>query len=252
MKIQKSNNPLAVGALLCVLTLIVGRTIWLVTRGDGSAQMVSAVPTPPAAPVSGLHPAAPDVVSPSAVAHSSAPSAPLPARPNSTRNPFAVHRPSPPVPAQGVSERTAAAPTKSQPTGDFSIAEVRPLPPLSVGPLPVSRSVGLRPLSQTAKTAALAPAPPEPDPLQNIRLTAIVDGTRRMAVLQTAAPQPLIVHEGDSVQGLQVTAIHDREVVFTRDGKSWPLPLQTADTTVTVTTNEAAPAAQENTTDATP
>lgn len=238
MKIQKSNNPLAVGALLCTLALIVGRTIWLVTRGDGSAQMVSAAVTPAAAVSPQPQNAVPDAAPRPVPASPTAP----PAQ-HSARNPFALRHA---ASAKSAAMRQAPPPAPSHPAGKDAVPEVRPLP---VGPLPVpSRPAG----PPQARTAALAPPAPAPDPLQNIRLTAVVDGTRRMAVLQTTDPQPLIVHEGDTVQGLRVTAIHDTEVVFTREGKSWTLPMQTADTPITVTPAEAPPVtAQEKNVDAT-
>jgi len=69
-----------------------------------------------------------------------------------------------------------------------------------------------------------------------------------MAVLQTADPQPMIIHEGDRLLGLRVAAIHDSDVVFARGNKVWTLSLQTADTaaSTTVTVTSDAPTTQEN------
>lgn len=247
MKIQKSNNPLAVGALLCVLALIIGRTIWLVTRGDGSAQMVTAVPSA-TAQASVASPMPRVLIAPQNSASSPMPSPAAP--PRSARNPFATHHATPPNPSlKSPAERTATPPVNAHPANDADLSAVRPLPvaPLPVAPPPATRLVGSQP-----RTAALTPPVPTVDPLLNIHLTAIVDGTRRMAVLQTTDPQPLIIHEGDRVQGLHVAAIHEKEVVFTQGDTSWTLPMQTADTPVTVTPAVVPPAAQENNVDATP
>lgn len=245
MKIQKSNNPLAVGALLCVLALIIGRTIWLVTRGDGSAQMVSAAVTPAAA-VSPSQNVMPDSTTPSVPAHSAPALLTAPTTPRSARNPFAARRATPP-PAPIAAKQIVTTPVKIHPAATAALTEVRPLP---IGPLPaLSRPAG----PPQTQTAAFAPPAPAPNPLRSIRLTAVIDGTRRMAVLQTTDPQPQIVHEGDTVQGLRVAAIHDTEVVFTRDSQSWTLPMQTADTPVTGMPAETPPTtAQEKNVDATP
>ena len=242
MKIQKSNNPLAVGALLCVLAVIVGRTVWLVTRGDGTAQMVSAVATVPAtAGVAEPHAA-------TAAATSSVLPATKPTPPRSARNPFVTRTPrrtASATPAAGAAEPPATVPPKEHATGKADASQVRPLPPLPIAPLPLSRT-GQQPAGPTPQTAALSAPVPESDPLQNVRLTAIVDGAKRMAVLQTTDPQPVVVHEGDTVQGLRVAAIRGADVVFTRGDRSWTLPLQTAETSLTVTPTDAAPTAQEN------
>lgn len=245
MKVQKSNNPAAVGALLLVLTAIIGRTVWLVTLGDGSAQMASAVVAVPTASIASISrtptPETPRFSAPT-------PQRSVPVFAHSARNPFAMHvAPYAPshTPPKGITAPQAAPPPNGSPLGGADVTQVRPLPPLPVGLLPVLRA-SKRPAKPMFHSAAVSPPLPEPDPLSNIRLTAIVDGIRRMAVLQTTDPQPVVVHEGDTIQGLRVAEIHDREVVFVRGDKSWTLPLQTADTSVTVTTNDAAPTAQEN------
>ncbi|MDQ2799968.1 MAG: hypothetical protein M3Y13_10025, partial [Armatimonadota bacterium] len=54
MKIEKTNNPLAVGALVLVLTLIIGRILWMLLGHDSSVSAASplvatALPTTPVA-----------------------------------------------------------------------------------------------------------------------------------------------------------------------------------------------------------
>lgn len=243
MKIQKSNNPLAVGALLCVLALVLGRTVWLVTRGDGDAQMVTAVPTGPKTadvPPSG----APTAATPASVPQGSTAKIAVAPVPKSARNPFVSRAARPAASRPTADGAVEQKPTEPPPSRAVQAAEVRPLSPLPVGLVPIPQTNG-RPRPQTVPVVPSPIPAPKTDPLLNIRLTAVVGGAQRMAVLQTTDAQPVVVHEGDLVQGLHVAAIHDHDVVFARGDKSWTLPLQSADTTATVI-SDAAPTTQEN------
>lgn len=239
MKIQKSNNPLAVTALLLVLAVIVSRIIWMLTRGDGSsapvvraASVVTRTPTP---------------VTPSAPPAPAVPRAEAVLTPKSKRDPFSRRTPrgvsAPRVPSS-VADHKTPIPTAPPAAGFVKPLPIMPIPPAR--PRPVawtgpSHSTGVRvmPILGTPRLKSV-PAP-EPDPLQGLTLTAIVGGTQPMAVLQTSQPEPVVVHLGDHIEGLRVEAINEQDVVFSRGSRLWTLPLQSAPTagsTVTITAED--------------
>ena len=95
MKIEKSNNPAAVGALVLVLVLIVGRIVWMVIGHNESvaaASTASAGPPvlPPPVPAAGAAPAV--AATPTAPAPDAA-RLPSAVTPITTRNPFCVATP---------------------------------------------------------------------------------------------------------------------------------------------------------------
>lgn len=71
---------------------------------------------------------------------------------------------------------------------------------------------------------------PEEDPEQrlvrSLRLTAIIDGSRRMAVIETAGSRPATVGMGDRIGTLQVTRIAVREIVLSGEHGVWTLPIE--------------------------
>lgn len=229
MKIEKSNNPAAVGALVVILVLIVGRIIWMVlghTRTAAAATKVFVAPA--AAPVS------------STLATSVAGAAPVPARaaraslavvPVTTRNPFSVVTPSAQTMAHlgdqsfhdHAAGRTASA-VRSIP--------VMPLPPFPVQVLESHPGVGAK---QPFLLRVLGALPASPGAgqgqaavLPSLTLTAIIGGSEPSAVVQTANPEPVILHVGDTIDGMRVTAIHDQDVVFARGSGFWTLALPSA------------------------
>lgn len=246
MKIEKSNNPLGIVALVGVLLVICGRIVMMLTGHTeaASAANVQTVQTPVAAAITEK------IEKPTVIVQT----APKPAR-----NPFSrsAHRDAPaaqsgtgvPVSGDGNSsiKETATLP-----------ASVIPLPPLGIRPLspagspggaagaenrllPMPVNAGLLRPGGTRRGAAGSDAP-------TMKLTAIIDGTEPAAVIQTAQPEPVIVHVGSRVDGMRVTAIHAGEVIFERGSGVWTLAMQTSadpsPATVSVAPSETA---QENT-----
>ena len=113
-----------------------------------------------------------------------------------------------------------------------------PLPPLPIGadkqggiagagqlsPLPGMR---VQPMSAGRIVSTHEP-PVQPSPVQSLKLTAIVDGTTPMAIVQAAQPEPVVLHVGDDLDGMHVIAIHDEDMVFARGSGHWTLRLQSA------------------------
>ncbi len=241
MKIEKSNNPAAVGALVVVLALIVGRIFWMVlghNRTAAAASRVSAAsPLPGAdhAPATNAMPAAAAAPAPQPVRVSAA------VVPTTTRNPFFVVT----QPARSVAQRARSVAHPDSPPSRHDAAHslamgggaipLTLLPPFPVRVLAPglgasaklasvqhsldmpSREMGAKRQKEAGQKEALP-----------LKLTAIVGGTEPWAVVQTANPEPVILHVGDSVDGMRVAAIHDQEVVFVRGGGFWTLPLQSA------------------------
>jgi hypothetical protein len=232
MKIEKSNNPAAVGALVLVLALIVGKILWMVFGHSGpvaAASTVSAGPpvlTPPPAPVTKAPPAAAPTPA------SEAERIPLVAAPVTTRNPFSVAI----RPALAATRRDSPLRVDGA-AHTATVAEAVPL--MSLPPLPVripesGRGAGAKPSSKPHGLAALPPhsvtAKERTEALPTLKLTATVGGAEPLAVVQTENPQPVVLRVGDALEGMRVVAIYDREVVFARGNGFWTLPLQSAAT----------------------
>ncbi len=237
MKIEKSNNPAAVGALALVLALIVGRILWMMF-GHGAtvaaASTVAAAPSPitaasttpgaPAAPAARTMPVAAGTPAPETYPVSSA------VTPVTTRNPFSVTvRPTPAMPRAFGGPQTPAAHRAA--TGPTAMS-LMPLPPL---PVRVSESrLGAGALRPAAARGldALPPhqsaAKGQTESVPTLKLTAIVAGTERLAVVQTTSAEPVILRVGDTIDGMRLLAIHEQDVVFARGNGSWTLPLQSA------------------------
>jgi hypothetical protein len=214
MKIEKSNNPAAVGALIVVLVLIVGRIVWMLFGQNKAVSAASTVAAPPSTPT-----AAP--VSEAVRPHTQAALLSTPVTiPVTTRNPFTC-----PVPV-----RTVPVPSHSD--GGFSSGKARgvgavslfPLPPLPIHAVKTYGSVGAGSGSssvpglpgmgalpvhtgQSVSAQTGSKALPVTDPSQTLKLTAIVDGAEPMAVVQTADPTPVVLHVGDVLEGMRVIAI---------------------------------------------
>jgi len=231
MKIEKSDNPAAVGALVVVLVLIVGRISWMVLGHSRTAEAASRGSI--AAPV----PNAVSVPATQMTSAAAAAPAPEPARdssavmPVTTRNPFSVVIP----PARTAARQDGQSPRRDAARRAASRTEtipLMPLPPLPVRALEPGLGRGgtqpaalhglsaLRPFQSAAKGQASLVA--------TLKLTAIVGGTEPLAVVQTANPEPVILHVGDFLDGMRVAAIHDQEVVFARGNGFWTLSLQSA------------------------
>lgn len=230
MKIEKSNNPAAVGALVVVLVLIVGRILWMVLGHSRTAAAASRVSAASPMPDADHAPAAKTVLVAAPAPASEPVRASAAVVPTTTRNPFSVVAP----PAQAVAHlgrppsRHDAAPRISTGGGGIPLT---PLPPFPVRGLATAPSPG----------AKQASAPQSPDALSSheigvkgqkealpLKLTAIVGGTEPLAIVQTASPEPVILHVGDTLDGMRVAAIHDQDVVFARGSGFWTLPLQSA------------------------
>ncbi len=230
MKIEKSNNPAAVGALALVLALIVGRILWMVFGHSGPVAASSTVsagspaPSAPPAPVTNSSPAA------AAAPTSKADRISAMVTPVTTRNPFSVTlRPALAVtrlnglPHHHDAARRAATGAKAMLLTSLPPLPVRVLEAgLGAGAKPPRGPVDLPPHQFAAKERTEA--------LPTLKLTATVGGTEPLAVVQTTNPQPVILHVGDSVDGLRVVAIYEQEIVFARGKGFWTLPLQSAAT----------------------
>jgi len=215
MKIEKSNNPVAVGALLLVLTIIVGRILWMVI-GRGSS-------------LSAASPLVVRSVSPAADAPRAENLTPRRLTVRTGRNPFAS--------LAGRASETAspgrAAALVSPRTAPESVIAPLPTIPIPAGPtlqIPV-RSSRRPPLSAGARIRrvphqTVIMQDQSQEILKTLKLTAILGGTEPMAVIQTARPEPLTVHVGDSVEGLQVAAINDHNIVLSHQGELWTLALE--------------------------
>jgi hypothetical protein len=103
-----------------------------------------------------------------------------------------------------------------KPGGTTGASQVSSLPGLGVPPMPAGRTIPAQ------------SSPRLPDPVQSLKLTAIVDGTAPMAIVQTVQPEPVILHVGDDLEGMRVIAIHDDDMVFARGRGQWTLRLQSA------------------------
>ena len=90
MKIEKSNNPVAVGALVLVLVLIVGRILWMVFGHGGPVAAASTISTGPTTPSAAPAPITKAIPAPAAVPASKAARASSIVLPATTRNPFSV------------------------------------------------------------------------------------------------------------------------------------------------------------------
>jgi len=229
MKIEKSNNPAAVAALVVVLVVIVGRILWMTlghSRIAAAASRVSAAP-----PLPGVLPGPAVKLTSSATAVPATepvrPSAPT--LPVTTRNPFSVL--TPPVRTatrlEGLPRPFNAA--RPAATGARAVP-FTPLPPLPVRVLQSGFGQGAKQPPVTHGVSALPPYPVaakgQTEPM--LKLTAIVGGTEPLAVVQTANPEPVILHVGDTLDGMRVVVVHDQDIVFARGSGFWTLSLPSA------------------------
>lgn len=233
MRIEKSNNPAAVGALVLVLALIVGKILWMVFGHSGPVAAASTVsagswaPSAPPAPVTKASPAAAATPTSKAGRISSV------VAPVTTRNPFSVTlRPALAVTRlNGLPYHHDAA--RRATTGAKAVL-LTSLPPLPVRVLEFGLGAGAKPSPTPHGLAALPPhqiaAKERTEVLPTLKLTATVGGAEPLAVVQTADPQPVVLHVGDALEGMRVVAIYEQEVVFARGKGFWTLPLQSAAT----------------------
>ena len=251
MKIEKSNNPAAVGALVLVLLLIIGRILWMIFGHSGLAAAASTVSA--GAPAPSSLPASVTQATPAAVA-SPPPEGGLvsSATPVSTRNPFAVAtRPALPVNGPDGLPRPDVLPHRAA-TG-AAVMPLMSLPPLPVRFLPGSPGTGAKQPSAAHGPGALSPAQikanGQMETLAALKLTATVGGMEPQAVVQTANPEPVILRVGDTLDGMRVAAIHEQKVVFTRGNGVWTLSLQSATDSAASSASVTSVAAPEETTD---
>ncbi len=229
MKIEKSNNPAAVAALIVVLAVIVGRILWMTlghSRMAAAASRVSADPPLPGA----LPGPAIRVTSGAAAAPAPEPARPsAPTLPVTTRNPFSVLTPPVRVAArlEGLPRPSDAARPAASGAGAIPFT---PLPPLPVRVLEPGQGLGAKQPPVTHGVSALPSDPVaakgQTEPL--LKLTAIVGGTEPLAVVQTANLEPVILHVGDTLDGMCVVAVHDQDIVFARGSGFWTLSLPSA------------------------
>lgn len=238
MKIEKSNNPVAVGALALVLVLIVGRILWMVFGQGAPVAAASKLPAAAGSPAPNavLMPNASAVPGPRTTPVAAARPAPetdadtsvVP--PVTTRNPFsAVVRPArtlPPAFGGPQADRTRRIATGTQ------AMSLMPLPPLPVRIWPSRlRAGGMQP--PTAQGLTVLPsnqtaAKGQSESVPALKLTATIGGTERLAVVQTTRAEPFVLHVGDTIDGMRVAAIHEQDVLFARGNGFWTLPLQSA------------------------
>lgn len=242
MKIEKTNNPVAVGALVLVLTLITGRILWMLLGHGGSVSAASplvAATLPTTADAAGKGISAPI----------------LSAGQKTSRNPFSFSGSFSGVAPQ---ERapTIASPKPARShirAATLVVKALAPLPTQPISPDEISHEESHAAASRVQ--AAPAPAPksallktgpkiapqaiaardPGHETLQSIKLMAIIGGAQPAAVLQTTRPEPITAHVGDDVEGLRLAAIGDHQIVFAHGRNLWTLPLSSD--------GEAAPAA---------
>jgi len=224
MKIEKSNNPAAVGALVLVLVLIVGRILWMVFGQGGpvaAAATVSANSPTPTAAVARAAPTTAGAPAPEAIETSPAVTT------ITTRNPFSVAvRPALAASRPGGLPQCEAAHRADKGAGVVPLTSMLPFP---VRPRP---GISVKRLQAPHGLAALPPhlstAQVQAEALLTLKLTATVGGTEPSAIVQTTDPEPVILHVGDSLDGMHVLAVHEQDVVFARGNGFWTLPLQSA------------------------
>lgn len=235
MKIEKSNNPAAAGVLIVVLVLIVGRIGWMLFGQNKAASAASTVAKSSSAPTADVN-ASPD--SATTRPQMTMALSPLSASARETaRNPFAYSgsiRPS----------QASMSPDVASHGHEVDHAkrvQIPSLPPLSVWAEKQGAAGGVGqasafsvpsapplPTGQSVSSPTSSGISPPPNPLQTLKLTAIVDGKAPMAILQTARPEPIILHVGDVLDGMRVSAINENDMIFAREGSRWTLPLQSA------------------------
>ncbi len=175
MKIEKSNNPAAVGALIVVLVLIIGRIFAMVLGHSRTAAAATRTSISSASPgvVSAPSTRATSATTALTAASGSRPAAA--ATSVSTRNPFTVVAPAPQAPARRESQ--SSRDHEESRTGTAAVP-LMPLPPFPVRALQPS-------LGESAKSPALPRggiSVPIPSKLNGqdmppLTLTAIVGGT---------------------------------------------------------------------------
>lgn len=226
MKIEKSKNPAAVAALIVVLVVIIGRILWMMLGHSRMAAAASRVSAGPVLPGALPGPAAKVLSGATAISAPAPVRASAPTMPVTTRNPFSVltqpvrtaTRP------EGLPRPSDAA--RPAATGAGAIP-FTPLPPLPVRVLQSGLGVGAKQPPAAHSVSVLPPYPVaakgQMEPM--LKLTAIVGGTEPLAVVQTANPEPVILHVGDTLDGMRVVVVHDQDIVFARGSGFWTLSL---------------------------
>ncbi len=144
-----------------------------------------------------------------------------------TRNPFSVAV----RPALAVSRLGGLPQCEAVHRADRG-AGVVPLTSMPPFPVRLKPGTGVKRLQAPHGLAALPPhlsaAQVQAEALLTLKLTATVGGTEPLAIVQTTDPEPVILHVGDSLDGMHVVAVHEQDVVFARGNGFWTLPLQSA------------------------
>jgi hypothetical protein len=230
MKINKGDSPVAVIVLVCILVTVVGRTIWLVVHGGDNNQQPTAsslrVSQPgrtPTAATAQMPAASAAVPSTSAVQVADAVTSVVSEAPEElpvvllVRNPFANYT----LAASAESDREMKirddhSDLQSAP----GIDRIKPLamPWLTHDAADSGQTAGLPGLSPGNSGAVVISQPsatrPPDSPANNLRVTAIVGGTRPTAVMEAGTAEPGIVHVGDTINGMRVTTIDSHGVTL--------------------------------------
>jgi hypothetical protein len=211
MKREKQNNPIVVGALLCILVGSVTKTLLDLRSQGASAGVVTPIASTQAVPVN---------LSPSSY---------RPPR----RDPF-FHTSLPRTSLQtdsGVPDET--------PFGWSGIGGPNALATLGIQPLAgAAQQTGLEARTSPSGKAQTAASPGNvPDEkqvaadeqerrlVQGLKLTAILGGQRPQAVLESPLFGVKTLGLGDAIETLRLTAIHPQEVVLEGEQGIWTLPL---------------------------
>lgn len=220
MKRDTQNNPVVVGALLCILAGAMVVTIQRMRVDDGPQVVVrQTTPSASAAPASAQYASL---------------------RETAARDPF-FHpillrvAPSPPDKApsrQPQDELPSRTPRGLRPAFPFGLPSLRPLADSGADAAPSAdrratdgpiTSKNLAPPSQTPP-----PDSPEQNLVRSLKLTAVVGGVHRSAVIEGAAALPMTVRVGDRIETLRVVAVNPREAVLSGAHGIWTLPLASA------------------------
>ncbi|HZO89753.1 MAG TPA: hypothetical protein VFB38_15600 [Chthonomonadaceae bacterium] len=218
MKAKSKNNPIVVGALLCILVGSIAMTIQQMRRDNG-----------PAAPVTQT----------AAVPAGTATVEPVPLEPEPpVRDPFsppALRRPR--AQAAVGAQRPARPPLRPGPApASLPVLTTRPLPVSQRSPqnlsVPPTGSAAIKPDAAPVRSeppaAAASTEDLERSLVEKLRLTAVIDGPQRSAVIEGAGPQPRTVRVGDHVATLQIAAVNAQEVVLVGRNGLWTLPLMSS------------------------
>ncbi len=227
MKQEQKNNPVVVAALSTVFVGAVGLTIFQM-RGGGD------VPSPQLTPVSATAVEHGGVqafrVQETAVRSPKSGFRLAGLRPS--RDPFfhpAVRAARGPKGLTGDGGRLTEAgfrPTSVfHPPSPLLGPSAGALPPLQAAPGSLGPAqIDVRPLRQ--------PATPRPAPVAArpaVKLTAVIEGSRRTAIVETPGSGPTSVRVGDRIEGARIAAIHDEEIVLSDDQGFWTVSLLSPD-----------------------